>query len=59
MRADAHGRKGCAEEMASEELHNFESCSGRPISMNSVLDAFKDRRLVLIDMEIEEILLSK
>ena len=34
LRADAHGRIGCAEEMASEGLDNFESCSGRFINMN-------------------------
>ena len=42
----------------SDGLDSFESCLGRLISMNSVLDGFSVKRLAVIQDEIVEIVLS-
>ena len=58
LRADVHGRIEWVEERENDGLDILEGCCGTPISMNSVLDGFKVRRLAIIQEEIEEIVLS-
>ena len=41
LRANVHGRIGWVEGRESDGLDSFESCLGRPISKNSILDGFK------------------
>lgn len=55
LRADGVGIIGGSEGREREGLDIFDSCTERPISMNSVLDGFKERRLVVIQDEITEI----
>ena len=58
LRAGVHGSIAWVEGRESDGLDIFESWLGRPISMNSVLDGFKVRRLAVIQEEIEKIVLS-
>ena len=52
LRANEQGRIGWAGRRESEGEWIFDNCWGRPMSMNSVLDGLKVRRLAVIQEEI-------
>ena len=52
LRADEQGRIGWAGRRQSEGEWILDNCWGRPMSMNSVLDGLRVRRLAVIQEEI-------
>ena len=57
LRADLHGSREWVEGKESDGLDILENCLGRTISMNSVSNGFRVRRLAVVQEEIEEIVL--
>ena len=55
FRAESVGAIGCFEGMEKEGLEILDICRERPLSINPVLDALRDRRLEVIQDEMSEI----